>query len=183
MGGGWSGDGLGVLLLFPLFGGVSGGGAAVLGGLLMMVRRGGAMADESACRLAWWEWIPVGGALSAAFVIGAAKGAIGGLDGAILGALLGYLIILLFFQRGQGREAVLRRLTPPRPMGLVSYGVYAALLVLPAAVGYHLPGESPEGPPLQALTAALLAFGIVWLPGVSLAVGLRAYTRLLREEG
>jgi hypothetical protein len=158
------------------------GGLAVLG-LLLVVMRGRSVESVEAFRLGWWEWIIVGGVLGAAFLFGAAVGAIGRQDGTILGALFGYLIVLLYFQRGQRRESLLRRVLSVRPIGLAGYAVYAVAMMLPAVVGYTLPGESPDGLPMQALTAAFTAFGVVWLPGVSLAMGLRTYARLLREEG
>jgi hypothetical protein len=116
-------------------------------------------------------------------LIGAARGAIQITDGAVLGLLAGYMVALLVFMRGGRGTPVLRRIIPPRPVRLPIYLVYAALLIVPAALGYSLPGAGPDGPPLQWITAALTGFGIAWLPGVSLAIGLRAYIRLFRQAG
>ncbi len=159
-----------------------GGGLLVLGMLLLVVRRV-SVRQEGVFLLCWWEWALVLIVLAAAFLVAASRQIIGGLDGAVMGLLLGYLIVLLFFQRGRYRVSLLDRLMPLRPAGPATGVVYAAALLLPMILGYGVPGDSPDGLPLQALTAALVAFGVAWLPGVSLAVGLRAYIRLMREEG
>ena len=157
----------------------------ILIGLLVWIiaRLAPALPDEHALQLSWGGWIVVIGTLLAAFLIGASRGAIQGIDGAVLGLLAGYLIALLVFMRGTRGTPLLRRIVSPRPASLPSYFVYAVLLIVPAALGYSLPGAGPDGPPLQWLTAALTGFGIAWLPGVSLAIGLRTYTRLFRQAG
>ena len=157
-------------------------GLVALGGLLGLVGRW-PVAGADALRLAWWEWLAVGGALVALYVATAWQGVLSPLDGVILGALAGYLVGVLFLQRGQSRRSFLGGLLPPRPVGPGTALLYAACLALPAAVGYSLPGEGPEGMPLQALTAIFIAFGLAWLPGASLAIGFRAYIRLFREQG
>lgn len=161
---------------------LTGIGLAVVGALLLVTRRF-SVQHVADVQLRPWEWVPVIGVLAVAFLVAASRQIIGGLDGAVMGLLLGYLIILLFFQRGQYRVSLLARLAPPRPAGPAAVVVYAAALLLPVILGYQVPGDSPDGLPLQAITAALVAFGVAWLPGVSLAVGLRAYIRLMREEG
>ncbi len=139
---------------------------------------------ESALSLSPWAWGAVAAALIIGFLGQARAGAIVTPGGALLGVLAGYLILLLYFLRsGVSAIPFLRRLDPPRPVSVPVFGLYAALLVLPAALGYNLPGGGPEALPLRALTAALTLFGILWLPGVSLGIGLRAYIRLFRQGG
>ncbi len=160
-------------------------GGLVAGGLTWTASRraAGIGIDERVFRLLPWEWLPVGGGLLAAFLIGARQGAITTFDGVVLGLLVGYMVAVLFFLRGRRGRPLLGRVTPPQPVAWRVVLIGGALLILPAVVGYSLPGQSPDGPPLQLLTAALTGFGVAWLPGVSLAAGLRAYVRLFRQGG
>lgn len=160
-------------------------GWLVAGGLTWTASRraSGIGSDERLLCLRPWEWLPVGGGLLVAFLIGARQGAIATFDGVALGLLAGYMIAVLFFLRGRRGHPLLARVTPSRPVAWPVWLACGALLILPAAVGYALPGQSPDGPPLQLLTAALTGFGVAWLPGVSLAAGLRAYVRLFRQGG
>lgn len=155
-------------------------GMIVIGVLLRLAGRG-TVQDASALRLRRWEWPFVGGVLAAAFLAGPSRGVLSTEANAALGALLGYLIGVLYFQRGLWSRPLLSRLLPPQPVTLQTYTLYTAALVLPAALGYLLPGGGPADVAMQALTAIFTAFGVVWLPGTSLALGLRAYVRLYRR--
>lgn len=161
-------------------------GLAVIGLVLAGVGlrlRGRVLPLEQALRLNAWAWGAVTGAHVITFIWEARAGHIGTVGGAILGMLVGYLVMLLYFLRGQARVSFLQRLGPLRPVGPVTYIVYGVLLVIPAALGYSLPGSGPDGLPLRAMTSVLTLFGILWLPGVSLGIGLSAYIRLFRQEG
>ncbi|MBN2472553.1 MAG: hypothetical protein JXN59_17640 [Anaerolineae bacterium] len=165
----------------------------VIGGLVLLgvaffawgrLARRGALALETGLRLSPWAWGAVAGALGVTLAQQARAGAIDTLGGVLLGVLAGYLVVLLVFLRaGVSATPFLRRFDPPQLAGPGVYALYAALLVIPAALGYTLPGDGPEALPLRALTTALTVFGILWLPGVSLGIGLRAYIRLFRQEG
>lgn len=138
---------------------------------------------ENALRLSPWGWGAVTAVLVLTFIGEARVGHIGTVGGAILGVLVGYLVMLLYFLRGQAGRPFLQTLDPPRLVGPLTYILYGALLVIPAALGYSLPGSGPDGLPLRAMTSVLTLFGILWLPGVSLGIGLSAYIRLFRQEG
>ncbi len=162
------------------------GGIAVLGLLLagtLRLYRQRPLVLETALRLTAWEWGAVLAVLFLAYAGEAGAGRIRPTDGALLGLLVGYLILLLAFLRGQAARPFVRRLDPPRPVSVAVFALYAALLVLPAAAGYALPGSGPDGLPLRALTTGLTLFGLVWLPGVSLGLGFRTYIRLFRQGG
>jgi hypothetical protein len=157
------------------------GGWLIIGGLLWLVRRSGSDHDPDAFRLRVWEIVIVAVVLLLAFRAGAAQGAIDGGGSIVLGVMLGYMVIVLLFARGQARQPLLLALN--QPISIVNYAIYGGLLVGLAMLGYTLPGTGPDGPLLSALTSILTVFGIAWLPGVSLGLGMRAYVRLMREEG
>ncbi len=152
-------------------------------GLLIQLARWLPPEPEWSFRLGWGGWTLVIAGLMLAFWSAARAGAIDAADGALLGALLGYLVMLLFFLRGRTRQPFFRRVVPPGPVSLPVYLLYGALVILPAAVGYSLPGDGPEGLPLVAMTACITIFGVTWLPGISLGIGLRAYIQLFRQGG
>jgi hypothetical protein len=104
-------------------------------------------------------------------------------DGAILGALLGYMLALLVLMRGAGRQSYCQQIVPIRPLRIGAAAAYAVAFLLLAVIGYVLPGGGPEAPPFRVLTLFLTAFGLLWLPAISLVVGWTFTLRLFREEG
>ncbi len=166
----------------PLVLAMAAGGLVILAGVGTLVGRM-SLPDSDTLRLNRAEWIIVLGVLLLAFRSGSASGAISITDGAILGLLVGYMVIVLYFVQGQSRQSFVERLIPARTLNRWDCALLGTAFVAPIFVGYSLPGHGAEGMPLQALTASLTIFGAVWLPGVSLGVGLRSYIQLFREQG
>jgi len=165
---------------FPAAAAVTGGGLAVLWALAQLAGRAAVRPED--CRLRRWEWLLVGAGLVAAFWRAVELAGLDALDTAILGGLAGYLLMLLYLLRDGRRILFLERALPPRPAGP---GALAAVAIWLAAggLGYALPGAGPDGLPLRALTTGLALFGILWLPALSVGMGLRIFTRLFREGG
>ncbi len=160
---------------------VTGSGLVVLGGLTLLAGR--LTMRPVDCRLRRQEWLLIGAGLLLAFWRAAALANLDTLGAAILGGLAGYLLMLLFVLRREQRVTFVERaFVFPPASGRTLVGCVALWLAAGAA-GYALPGTGPEGLPLRALTTALTLFGILWLPALSVGMGLRAFTRLFREGG
>jgi|GEM_PF-1529543 len=157
------------------------GGLAVLG-VLVRLARWATIAAGAAFRLRRWEWIGVGGVLLALFLLNRPGASLPDAAAPIIGALLGYLIGALYVQRGPEPASLLDAITLPRPASLPLYLIYAGALALLTIAGYTLAGEGTESILFQNLTTLFAAFGIAWLPVVSLVLGVRAYRRLSREQ-
>lgn len=157
------------------------GGLAVLGALIRLARRAVISSGAALC-LRRWEWIVVGGVLLALFLLTQPMAGLPDAAAPIVGALLGYLIGALYVQRGPGPASLLDAIAPPCSASLPLYLVYAGALVLLVIAGYALAEEGVESVLFQNLTTLFAAFGIAWLPVVSLVLGVRAYRRLSREQ-
>ncbi|NPV67805.1 MAG: hypothetical protein HPY64_11715 [Anaerolineae bacterium] len=166
---------------FPLAAAVAGGGLAVLGGLARLVRRLDVQPADYC--LHPWEWLLVAAGLLAAFWRAAGLAEIGIAEAAILGGLAGYLLVLLFLLRGEARVPFLERALPKQGGGGQVLVLAVVIWLAAGWLGYALPGAGPDGLPLRALTTGLTLFGILWLPALSVALGLRIFTRLFREGG
>lgn len=88
------------------------------------------------------------------------------------------VIILWFHQRKKG-GTLLDALAAGKP------GFAALLLVLVAfaaggALGYSLPRGTGNDDPIALIVALFTAYGLIWLPAVSLVLGSRAFSRLSR---
>ncbi len=157
------------------------GGLTVLGVLVQLARRA-VISSSATLRLRRWEWIVVGGVLLALFLPNRPGASLPDIAAPIVGALLGYLLGALYVQRGPEPASLLDAIIPPRPVSLPLYLIYAGAPVLLVIAGYALAGEETESILFQNLTTLFAAFGIAWLPVVSLMLGVRAYRRLSREQ-
>ncbi len=157
-------------------------GGLVVVGVLIRLARWAVISSGAAFRLRRWEWAMVGGALLALFLPNRPAASLPDAAAPIVGALLGYLIGALYVQRRPEPASLLDAIIPLRPVSLALYLIYAGALALLVIAGYALAGEGRESILFQNLTTLFAAFGIAWLPVASLALGVRAYRRLSREQ-
>jgi hypothetical protein len=90
---------------------------------------------------------------------------------------------VLYYQRRPKGSTLLDRLpdVPPRRW----FRVVAPALGLAAGgaiAGAHIARGAPDSDGIALLSAAITAFGFLWLPGVALAIAARAFARLARTE-
>ncbi len=96
----------------------------------------------------------------------------------IAAPLLALLAVIFWFRGRSAGRALLDERVPPRLPPALTLGAALALFFALAAVGYHLP--LLEIGPFNLLTligVAFTAYGLTWLPTVSLVLGARAYLR------
>lgn len=157
----------------------------VLAGVLRGLVQPGAPYRAIDWTLTPYEWVGVGGVLFVALVIGLDRGVIEGADAAISVVLIAFMGSMLYLARGLSRTktGLLDPITPPRRPNLVAWLVVVIPFVLGGWIGHTLPGSGDGALQSDILMGSLTAFGIVWLPLVSVAIGVRAFVQLAREQG
>lgn len=98
----------------------------------------------------------------------------------VLLALAVYCWLMVWFQKREQGTTLLDSAVPVKESPLGALLVPAGLFLLAGAAGYHLPFENSGI--LAPLVGLFAAFGLVWLPTVSLVLGVRAYQRLGRQR-
>ncbi len=133
-------------------------------------------------RLGAPEWALVGGVLAAALAVDAARDAVDGAAISIMIALGGFLATLLYASAVQrGPASLLDAMTPPRRPNLAAWLVVIAPFLAAGWVGYHLPGNGTSSPQSDLLFGGLTVFALVWPPLVSVLIGVRVVSALVRE--
>lgn len=98
--------------------------------------------------------------------------------------VLGLMCVgILYYQKRAKGPTLLDALPelPPRRWFLLI--VPAVLLAAGGAIaGAHASRGAPDSDGIAILSAAITAFGFLWLPGVALAIAARAFSRLARTE-
>ena len=124
----------------------------------------------------------VGMVLLGALMAGVSQDALSGGGIGVVATLLAYLLLLLFFTQSMRRgPSFLEPLTPPRRPDPVTWLVLIVPLLVMGWVGYNLPGSDDRSIQSDILFGALTAYGVVWLPGISTVMGIRAFVQLARE--
>lgn len=128
------------------------------------------------------EWGAMGGVLVIALIAGISDGSIAASGWGIVIVLQVYIFMLLYVtQHLRGADSYLRAVTPPRLPNIAAWLVLVIPALVAGWIGYHLPGNSDGSVQGDILFGALLGIGLVWLPGVSAVLGMRAVVRLARE--
>ncbi len=105
-------------------------------------------------------------------------GALDPLALAIAALLMAFTLVLLWFQRSKRAVSLLETALPPAPRRAVFLLVPVALVV-GAFIGAAL---IPKAQLHDGLDAVITAFGIVWLPAMSFAIGARSMLRQVRAQ-
>ncbi len=112
-------------------------------------------------------------------LIHAAWGEIDALALTIIVTLMVFSIIILWFQQRKKGITLLDAVgsEPPSLRRLLPLGIAFALA---GVVGYLLPRGELDSDPLALIGALFTAYGLVWLPAVSIVLGARAFSRQAR---
>jgi hypothetical protein len=98
----------------------------------------------------------------------------------VLGVLAGFCWLLLWFEKRES-GAMLLDSALPLPSSTPLILLISSVIALAAgAIGYHL--EFAETGPLDAMISLFAAFGLVWLPTLSLVIGVRSYRKMGRTQ-
>ncbi len=155
------------------------GGAAALLGALSQCASPKWPRRREAWLLGELEWWAVGAALTVALGAGMRQGALEseGLSVAI-GLTAFLLLVLALTPLLRTERTLLDALTPPHRPALGRWAAVALVFLALGWVGLHV--ESARSS--DVLFGLLMAFGALWPPTVSMAVGMQAITMLSRQE-
>lgn len=145
-----------------------GAGAFILVATLLWFNRAGSYSS----RLSWLEGGIAAAVLAAIFIT--RLNAVDSVSMIVIAVLIAFCVMLLWFQKREKGATLLDQL----PVGRVPVTAVLLFLVTGAA-GYSLP-FSADGEQLALMVGLFTAFGLVWLPTVSLVMGVRAYRKLTR---
>ena len=112
-------------------------------------------------------------------LIHAAQGEINSLALVIIVTLTVFSIMILWFQQRKKEITMLDAVGSDPP----SLGRFVALVIafaLAGVVGYLLPRGELDNDPLALIGALFTAYGLIWLPAVSIVLGARAFSRQAR---
>jgi len=127
------------------------------------------------------QWI-TGGVLVIAALIGTVQGYISDTGLLIVAILISFIAGTLYITWAtRGEHSFLKDITPPRRPNIAGWIFLVVPFLLAGWIAYRLPGNGDSSPQSDVLLGALIAFGIVWLPAVSIVVGMRAFVKMARE--
>lgn len=155
---------------------------ALLAALLAVLPRLGAMTPED-LRLSRRGWLLVVLALAGLAVIREVRGDIPPDALLMVLPLLALCLVILWFRgRARGRT-LLDGHVPPSPLPWGWFIAAAAVFFSAAVIGYNLPliqvGEFTQ---LTLIGVGFTAYGLAWLPTVSLVLGVQAYLRQMQAR-
>ncbi|MEL6149363.1 MAG: hypothetical protein AAFR22_14675 [Chloroflexota bacterium] len=135
-----------------------------------------------ALRLTRMEWLMIFGVLVALLILWMVRGAISANAASAVMTLLVYCVLILWFQdRPEARTLFTKRLPAGSPPNLALYAVALLIFVGVGAAAYQIPVPGAREPGvLTVLLIVVGALGLVWLPVVSVVLGVRAYRFTVR---
>ncbi|MBE2269195.1 MAG: hypothetical protein IAE80_13265 [Anaerolinea sp.] len=148
-------------------------GLVVAGGLSELARR--ASASHMDFRLSPLGWLIAGVTAAGLLLFQAAQGRIDGVTAVIVLVLAGFCAAILWFQKRVKGGTLLDSVQAPTRGTLIRLG---AALAVGAVIGWLLPRTDPDG--VAILVSLFAAYGLMWLPAVSLVLGARAFGRQAR---
>jgi hypothetical protein len=90
---------------------------------------------------------------------------------------------ILYYQKRDKGLTLLGRMSPVPASGWLRWMPPLAILtLLGAGIGASLARGAPDGDALVFMAAAVTVFGFLWLPGVALVIGARAFSRRARMD-
>ena len=98
----------------------------------------------------------------------------------VLGVLAGFCWLLLWFQKRESGAMLLDSALPLQSSAPITLLIAGMIALAAGALGYYL--EFAETGPLDAMISLFAAFGLVWLPTVSLVLGVRSYRKMGRTQ-
>ncbi len=107
------------------------------------------------------------------------RGEIDALSLSVILILCAFSLMILWFQQRKKGTTLLDGVGETAPDGKPLL-LIAAVFALGGAVGYTLPRGEATSDPLALIGALFTAYGLIWLPAVSLVLGARAFSRQAR---
>lgn len=157
-------------------------GVALIAFALILVRRATApsvVPPSSSFRLDPRGWAFTLIVLFGLLIVHLLRGEIDPLSLVIIPTLAIFSAAILWFQQRKKGTTLLDALNAPTP-DLVSLTLIVVAFAIGGALGFTLPRGESSSDPLALIGALFTAYGLVWLPAVSLVLGARAFSRQAR---
>jgi ABC-type dipeptide/oligopeptide/nickel transport system permease component len=98
----------------------------------------------------------------------------------VVAVLLGIVWVILWYQRRKKGVALLENLDAVNRPSNIFWLFGAAIFVIAGAFGHQFARTPQTGDPVAWWSAIFTAFGVVWLPALTLVIGARAWSRQAR---
>lgn len=159
---------------------LAGAGVVIAAGVLWAAARRGALPPVD-MRLSVPAWLIVLAVLGGLFALQSDFAHLDVLFIVISAVLLAYCWLILWFQKSERGGTLLDGVDGAQGLAVVRV-LIVGLLFLAAGVGGYLFPFLPGGQQREVLIGVFSAFGLVWLPTVSLVLGIRTYRRQTRQR-
>jgi hypothetical protein len=107
------------------------------------------------------------------------RGEVDGLSLSIIITLSAFSVMILWFHKRKKGSTLLDGLANATPNWL-SFVILLVAFAIGGTVGYGVPRGEGNSDPLALLGALFTAYGLIWLPAISLVLGARAFSRQTR---
>jgi hypothetical protein len=137
---------------------------------------------DSSLRLMHVEWGGILGGLAVLLIIWLVMGAISRAAVSAIVTLLFYCVMTLWFQdQPQAKNSLAQRLPASAPPNLALLTAGLVIFVGVGALSYQIPPPATGEPGVLAVQLIFVGtLGLVWLPAVSMILGIRAYRQTVR---
>lgn len=125
-------------------------------------------------------WLFTASTLVTLAIVQLSSGAIDGLSITVCFALALMCLGIVYFQKRKKGRTLFDGLQP-RPIRWISLLLIVAM-VAAAVLTYPLPRGEGENDPVFVIAAVFTAYGIAWLPGIALAIGVRGFIRQVQTH-
>jgi hypothetical protein len=129
-------------------------------------------------RLSRLDWTLCLGMLLALLIVRLLNGQIDSFALIAVPLLIVYCLAVLYFR--QRKKAGSFMDTGARPPAWTWLGLISAIFLGAGALGYHLPRQTEWGDLLASVAVVFTAYGLIWLPCMSLVLGAQAFSRQAR---
>ena len=157
-------------------------GLALIGGLRWLIVRLDAPHAAADLQLGVIGWALTAAALVWNGARSLDNGAVDTLGLVVCVALAAYIMVILWFQK-RGSGTLFDAAFPPLAVEWRTLGIAAGLVLAGSAAGYVIAAAVlPDTSLAAALVGVFTAWGLVWLPTVSLVLGVDGWRRLTRQR-
>ncbi|HML22326.1 MAG TPA: hypothetical protein PKD09_11805 [Aggregatilinea sp.] len=161
---------------------VTGIGLVLVAAIALLVRPAAPISPRG-WRLTLLEWLIVAAVLVIAMVIGVSEGEIERQGIGVIGILVTFMGMILYVTLPVRRPSSWLATLTPRAPNIPAWLLLVVPFLLAGWAGFSLPGSGDSSAQSDILFGVLTGIGLVWLPGVSIVVGVRSFVQIAREGG
>jgi hypothetical protein len=126
-------------------------------------------------------WLFTASTLITLGIVQIGSGLISGIELGLCAALALICLGTIYYQKRAKGRTFFDDFAPGQ-FHFLLYGILTAVLLAAAALTYPLPRGDGENDPVFVIATAFTAYGIAWLPGIALAIGVRGFIRQVQAH-